>query len=48
MKRLSRKEIITSLDTGLELWEERPDLTGLWRPIRLLQWYEPKEVRDEL
>lgn len=48
MKRLSRKELITSLDTGLELWEEWPDLTGLWRPIRLLQWYEPKEVRDEL
>ena len=22
MKRLSRKEIITSLDTGLELWQE--------------------------
>ena len=21
---------------------------GLWRPIRLLQWYESKEVRDEL
>lgn len=48
MKRLTQKQIITSLDTGLELWEERPDLTGLWRPIRLLQWYEPQKVRDEL
>ena len=37
MKRLTQKEIIISLDTGLELWEERPNLTGFWRPIRLLQ-----------
>ena len=41
MKRLSRKEIITSLDTGLEVWEERPD--G-YRVIRLVtSWSTTRE-----
>lgn len=48
MKHATQEEILLKLDITLEMWEEQPDLKGLWRSVRLLQWYEPQEVRDEL
>ena len=45
---LAQEEIIAALDTALERWAERPDVTDLWRPVCLRQWYEPREVRDKL
>lgn len=48
MKHSSQEEIIATLDTVLERWEEYPNQTDLWHPVCLLQWYEPREVQEKL